>query len=98
MWGPDIDWDWNGVANSLDGVCLEVSTSGLYKPHEKLYPDVGLLRVAQKNGTAITLASDAHVPQNVGRDLDKAIEHARAAGYKTVTVFDRRQARQEPLG
>ena len=37
-------------------------------------------------------------PQNVGRDLDRAIEHARAAGYETVTVFDRREARQEPLG
>ena len=42
----------------------------------------------------ITLASDAHVPQNVGRDLDRAVELARAAGYETVTVFDgRRRAR-----
>jgi histidinol-phosphatase (PHP family) len=98
MWGVEIDWDWNGVAGSLDGVCLEVSTSGLYKPHEKLYPDVGLLRAAKEHGTEITLASDAHVPQNLGRDFDKAIEHARAAGYEAVTVFDRRQARQEPLG
>jgi hypothetical protein len=38
------------------------------------------------------------VPENVGRDLDRAIEHARAAGYETVTLFDRREARQEPLG
>jgi histidinol-phosphatase (PHP family) len=46
----------------------------------------------------ITLASDAHVPQNVGRDLDRAIAHAREAGYDTVTVFDGRRPRQEPLG
>jgi histidinol-phosphatase (PHP family) len=46
----------------------------------------------------MTLASDAHVPQNVGRDLDRAIAYARAAGYETVTVFDRRERRQEPLG
>jgi histidinol-phosphatase (PHP family) len=46
----------------------------------------------------ITLASDAHAPQNVGRDLDRAIDLARAAGYETVTIFDRRQRRQEPLG
>jgi len=38
------------------------------------------------------------VPQNIGRDLDRAIAHARAAGYETVTVFDRRERRQEPLG
>jgi histidinol-phosphatase (PHP family) len=46
----------------------------------------------------ITLASDAHVPANVGRDFDRAVEFARAAGYETVTVFERRRARQEPLG
>jgi hypothetical protein len=34
----------------------------------------------------------------VGRDLDQAIEHATAAGYDTVTVFESRRAHQEPLG
>lgn len=100
MHGPEIDWNWGEVASSLEGegVCIEVSSSGLYKLHAKLYPNPELLREARARGTAITLASDAHVPQNVGRDLDRTIEHARAAGYGTVTVFDRRQARQEPLG
>jgi histidinol-phosphatase (PHP family) len=46
----------------------------------------------------ITLASDAHVPQDAGRDLDRAVEYARAAGYDTVTVFQGRRGRQEPLG
>ena len=46
----------------------------------------------------ITLASDAHVPENVGRDFDQAVELARDAGYETVTVFEGRCARQEPLG
>ena len=49
-------------------------------------------------GCAITLASDAHVPANVGRDFDRAVELARDAGYETVTVFEGRRARQEPLG
>jgi histidinol-phosphatase (PHP family) len=98
MFGPEIDWDWTEVAGSLDGVALEVSTSGLYKPHEKLYPTPGLLAAARTEGIPITLASDAHIPANVGRDLDQAVEHAREAGYATVTVFDRREARQEPLG
>ena len=47
---------------------------------------------------AITLASDAHFQEHVGRDLDRAVEHAREAGYDTVTVFDGRRGRQEPLG
>lgn len=98
MYGPEIDWDWDAVAASLDGVCVEVSTGGLYKPHEKLYPNADLLAAAHRLGTHITLASDAHVPQYVGRDFDAAIDHARAAGYETITVFEGRQARQEPLG
>jgi histidinol-phosphatase (PHP family) len=98
MFGPEIPWDWDRVAGSLDGVSIEVSSAGLHKPHGKLYPNPGLLAAARAREISITLASDAHVPQNVGRDLDRAIEHARAAGYETVTVFDRRQSRQEPLG
>ena len=38
------------------------------------------------------------MPADVGRDLDRAVAHARAAGYETVTVFEGRKARQEPLG
>jgi histidinol-phosphatase (PHP family) len=98
MYGPELDWDWSAVADSLDGVCLEVSSGGLHKPHGKLYPNPQLLAEARRRGVSITLASDAHVPQNVGRDLDAAIDHARAAGYETVTVFDARDRRQEPLG
>jgi histidinol-phosphatase (PHP family) len=98
MYGAEIPWDWVPVAAALDRVCLEVSSAGLHKPHRKLYPNPELLAEARQRDTGITLASDAHVPQNVGRDLDCAIDHARAAGYRTVTVFEDRQARQEPLG
>jgi histidinol-phosphatase (PHP family) len=78
----------------LDGVALEISTAGLHKPVGEIYPDLEMLAARPP----ITLASDAHVPANVGRDFDRALEHARAAGYETVTVFDRREERQEPLG
>jgi histidinol-phosphatase (PHP family) len=96
--GREIHWDWDGVARSMDGVAIEVSSAGLHKPHRKLYPNPAFLAAARAKGLPITLASDAHVPQNVGRDLGRAVEHARAAGYETVTVFDRREPRQEPLG
>jgi histidinol-phosphatase (PHP family) len=79
----------------LAGVALEISTNGRYKPVGELYPDLELLHAA---GLPVTLASDAHVPENVGRDFELALELARAAGYETVTVFEGRTARQEPLG
>jgi histidinol-phosphatase (PHP family) len=78
----------------LNGVVLEISTAGLYKPVGELYPALDLLAARPP----ITLASDAHVPQNVGRDFDQALAHARAAGYETVTVFEGRRGRQDPLG
>jgi histidinol-phosphatase (PHP family) len=98
MYGEQIHWDWAAVAGALDGVCLEVSSAGLHKRHGTLYPNPGLLAAAKNRGVAITLASDAHVPQHVGRDLASAVEHARAAGYETVTTFDGRRPRQEALG
>ena len=79
-------------------VALEVSSAGLHKPVGEVYPDLELLALARRSGVPITLASDAHVPANVGRDLDRGVDRARAAGYTTVTVFDARVARQEPLG
>jgi histidinol-phosphatase (PHP family) len=78
----------------LDRVALEISTAGLHKHVGELYPDPAMLA----GHPPITLASDAHVPQNVGRDFDQALALARAAGYETVTVFDRRTAHQRPLG
>jgi histidinol-phosphatase (PHP family) len=79
---------------ALDGVALEISTAGLHKHVGELYPDPAMLEMRPP----ITLASDAHVPQNVGRDFDRALGLARAAGYDTVTVFEGRVARQESLG
>jgi len=98
FFGDPVELDWSGVVGSLNGVALEVSTSGRYKPHGRLYPEPELLAAARGAGIAITLASDAHEPANVGRDLELAIDRARVAGYETVTVFDGRVARQEPLG
>ena len=98
IFGNRVDWDWQPLIDALDGVALEVSTAGLRKPAGELYPEAGLLRMAASGGASITLASDAHLPQDVGRDLGRAVEHARAAGYETVTVFDGRAGRQEPLG
>jgi len=80
------------------GVCVEVSTAGLYKPVGELYPDRELLAACCERGVPITLASDAHEPSHVGRDLDRAVALAREVGYETVTVFEGRARRQEPLG
>ena len=98
FFGHRVDRDWDEFAGSLDGVCVEVSTAGRFKPHGWIYPELELLAAGRAAGVGITLASDAHEPANVGRILEVAVEHARAAGYETVTVFEGRRGRQEPLG
>jgi histidinol-phosphatase (PHP family) len=80
------------------GVCVEVSSAGLHKPVGELYPDAELLELCRERGVPITLASDAHRPEHVGRDVVRAAALARGVGYETVTVFERRERRQEPLG
>jgi len=88
------------TADAIDaaGVCVEISAAGLHKPVGELYPDRGLLAACHERGVPITLASDAHRPEHVGRDVDRAAALAREVGYETVTVFDGRRRSQEPLG
>jgi histidinol-phosphatase (PHP family) len=80
------------------GVAVEISTAGLRKPVGELYPDPGLLAACHSRGVPITTASDAHEPSLVGEDLERAIELAGSAGYETISVFEGRERRQEPLG
>jgi histidinol-phosphatase (PHP family) len=79
-------------------VAVEVSTAGLRKPVGELYPDARFLARCRERGVGATLASDAHVAQDVGRDFDAGLDHLRAAGYEMVTIFEGRSSRQEPLG
>jgi histidinol-phosphatase (PHP family) len=93
-------FDYSSVADAIakSGVAVEVSTSGLRKPVGELYPDRRFLVECRNRDVPVTLASDAHVPALVGRDFDRARELLQSAGYETITVFERREARQVPFG
>lgn len=85
------------IAAAVDeaDVALEISTAGLRKSIGELYPDERLLCASR---APITLASDAHEPRLVGEDFAHAIELARRTDRDTVSVFEGRVRRQEPLG
>jgi histidinol-phosphatase (PHP family) len=100
---PDADvlvrlYESAAEAITAAGACVEISTAGLRKPVGEMYPDPSLLAECVRRGVGVTLASDAHEPQLVGEEFERAVAAARAAGCETVTVFDGRVARQEPLG
>ena len=93
------DFDYAPVANAIaeSGVAVEVSTAGLRKPVAELYPGPRFLSACRERDVPVTLASDAHNPDLVGKDFDRARELLRSAGYETITVFDARMGRQVPF-
>ncbi|MDX6548944.1 MAG: histidinol-phosphatase family [Gaiellales bacterium] len=75
-------------------VCAEVSTAGFGRALGELYPDPELLAMLHLRGVPVTLGSDAHLPEHVGQSFDRALAVLREVGYRTITVFDRRDHRQ----
>lgn len=72
------------------GVCVEVNTAGLRYPVQEIYPAPEFLQIAFQYGLPVTLGSDAHRPDQVGAGFDLAIALIKAAGYKSITLFNRR--------
>jgi histidinol-phosphatase (PHP family) len=93
--GSDDRYEELAAAVDAAGVALEISTAGLRKPVGELYPDPRLLRLST---APVTLASDAHEPHLVGEEFERALAFAREHGRDSVSVFDVRARRQEPLG
>lgn len=95
----DLGPYWRAVAEAAKGAgcCVEISTAGLHKPVGEIYPSLPFLRVFHEAGVPITLASDAHEPGHVGRDVEEAVRWAREAGYREVVLFEGRKQRREPL-
>jgi histidinol-phosphatase (PHP family) len=79
-------------AAARSGTAIELNTAGLRKDCREIYPSRHLLRTAYERGVRITFGSDAHQPEEVGMDFNRAVELARAVGYTHWTRFADRQA------
>ena len=78
-------------AFAAGGVAFEVSTAGLRKAGNELYPAPKLLERLRRAHVPVTLGSDAHVPDDVGRDFARAIAALNAAGYRSILRFRGRE-------
>ncbi|MBE3582777.1 MAG: histidinol-phosphatase [Limnochordaceae bacterium] len=76
---------------AASGTAIEINSAGLRKPVGELYPSVAILQEACQLGVGITLGSDAHCLDDVGRGLDEAVAAAKQAHYRHVAGFRRRQ-------
>jgi histidinol-phosphatase (PHP family) len=70
--------------------CIEVSTAGLRKPVQKMYPAPDFLKACYAAKVPIALSSDAHRPEDVGADYDTAVAYIREAGYQEICTFENR--------
>ena len=83
-------------AASASGLAIEVSSGGLRQAVGEIYPAPTLLRLFREAGVPITLASDAHYPEQAGSGHDEVVAAARAAGYTEYLRFEqRRRTRME---
>jgi len=80
------------------GVAVELSTAGLRKPVGEMYPAPAFLEMCIDAGVPVALSSDAHTPQDVGADYDRALEMLGRMGVRELCVFERRERRLLPIG
>lgn len=86
------------VAAAASGdTALEVSSAGLRKPVNEVYPSPTLLRLSREAGLAITLASDYHSPDGAGWGHETVVAAARTAGYTHRAAFRARRRSLVPL-
>lgn len=96
LFNQNEEWYKDQVFQTLDvltnsSMVMEINTSGWDKKCKEQYPSLWILEDAYKRGIPITIGSDAHTPEKIGSNLDKAIVLAKQAGYTSLVRFKKRK-------
>ncbi len=78
-------------------VAVEVNTAGLRKPAGEMYPAPPLLAAMVAAGLDVQLGSDAHDPEDVGKDFGSARELAARAGVRRLIRWSGRKRTYQEL-
>ncbi len=79
------------------GIAVEISTAGLRKPVDELYPARDFAEMCVEAGASFALSSDAHLPEHVGFEYGRAIDLLDQLGVREICVFEGRRRRLAPL-
>ncbi|MGI6361383.1 MAG: histidinol-phosphatase HisJ family protein [Bacillota bacterium] len=80
------------------GKGLEVNTGSLRHQLKEPHPVSSILaRYRQLGGEIVTCGSDAHLADSVGKDIKITYDYIKAAGFKHISLFEKRKVRQLPL-
>lgn len=90
---------WQFIDKSLQtikaaDVAVEFNTSGKYYPAQESYPALPILERCHELGIVVSIGSDAHKPEHVGRDIEYAYQKLLEIGYTTVSSFKKRHRQQ----
>ena len=72
------------------GAALELNTEG-FVIYGEPQPPVWVLEEARKMEIPITIGSDAHNLENIGREVQRALKLLKGLGFEKVVVFKRRR-------
>lgn len=77
------------------GKGIEINTSGLRQAPKETMPGLDVLEIYHKlGGEILTIGSDAHKKEDIGKGIIEAIELAKQAGFTYISVFDERKPKQ----
>jgi histidinol-phosphatase (PHP family) len=76
---------------------VELNTSGFHYPVKEAFPSPELLGRCAQLQIPVVVGSDAHTPETVGRDFDRARNLLNIAGYRHLTGFFHRRREVVPL-
>jgi histidinol-phosphatase (PHP family) len=79
-------------------IAVEFSTAGWRKPADEQYPARAFAEMCLEVGAPFALSSDAHLPEQVGFEYERAVETMRDWGIEEICLFSKRERRLEPLG
>lgn len=74
------------------GIALEMNTSGLRQKIGETLPNAELLKMYRElGGELLTVGSDAHCCEDLGKGISEGFDILKAAGFEYFTVFEKRK-------
>ncbi|MGB9741406.1 MAG: histidinol-phosphatase HisJ family protein [Candidatus Bathyarchaeia archaeon] len=97
IFGFKPNCDFSGVligaaeAIAKSKMCVEINTAGLRRSCAEIYPNEQFLKIIYTHDVPIVFGSDAHKPEDVGRNFKEALLLAKKVGYNQACVFNKRK-------
>lgn len=77
-----------------NGKGIEINTSGLRQKFGRMFPEADIVRrYRELGGRILTIGSDAHCTDDLGKGIPDGIAAAKDCGFTEIAIFEKRQPR-----